>query len=59
MTRAVLPGSVALNHVPAGSAGCGTTVPSDARGFARPSLGYCEVGAYEVQLMNFLPLLKK
>ncbi|MGA9398519.1 MAG: choice-of-anchor Q domain-containing protein, partial [Anaerolineaceae bacterium] len=59
MTHAVLPDSVALNHVPSGSAGCGSTVKMDARGIWRPINGYCEVGAYELGSMGFLPLLKK
>lgn len=58
-SHAVLPGSVALDVIPMGTNGCGTETTTDQRGFPRPANGYCEIGAYEVQLMNFLPLILK
>jgi CSLREA domain-containing protein len=58
-THAVLLGSVALNHIPAGQSGCGTEVITDARGYTRPMGGACEAGAFEAQHMFFLPLLNK
>jgi hypothetical protein len=39
--------SPALDRIPAGSAGCGTTVAADQRGVARPQGSGCDVGAYE------------
>lgn len=46
-TYALRPGSLAFNHIPAGSAGCGTTVTTDQRGEPRPFGGLCDVGAFE------------
>jgi hypothetical protein len=49
-THALLPGSPALDGIPWGANGCGTTVFSDQRGQARPQPvgGACDIGAYEV-----------
>ena len=58
-THAVLPGSVALDHIPSGSADCGGAVKADARGIWRPVNGFCEVGAFERGSMGFLPLIVK
>ena len=46
----LLPGSRAIDAIPWGTNGCGTTVYSDQRGQARPQPagGACDIGAYEV-----------
>jgi Tol biopolymer transport system component len=48
-TRLPGAGSPALDAVPGGSAGCGTTVAADQRGFSRPqpANGACDIGAVE------------
>jgi CSLREA domain-containing protein len=64
-THALLPGSVALDLIPNGSAGCGSTFTVDQRGFPRPvdgnldGLDLCDAGAYERQLLGFLPMIMK
>jgi sugar lactone lactonase YvrE len=47
-TRALLAGSPALDVIPSGASGCGTTVVDDQRGTPRPQGGRCDIGAYEV-----------
>jgi hypothetical protein len=51
-TQALLPGSPAIDVIPWGTNGCGTTVVSDQRGQARPQPlgGACDIGAYEVEV---------
>jgi hypothetical protein len=51
-TQALLPGSPALDVIPWGSNGCGTTLVSDQRWQARPQAvgGSCDSGAYEVEV---------
>jgi hypothetical protein len=48
-TQALLPGSPALDAMPWGTNGCGTTLYSDQRWQARPEAGggACDIGAYE------------
>lgn len=50
-TYALGPDSPALNKVPAGAAGCGTSITTDQRGAARPMPAgdICDIGAYERQ----------
>jgi hypothetical protein len=50
LTHALLPGSPAIDAIPWGTNGCGTTVFSDQRWRARPQPagGACDIGAYEV-----------
>jgi len=48
-THALLPGSKAIDHIPAGVNGCGVAYTYDQRGVARPQLGQCDPGAYEMQ----------
>ena len=50
-THALGPNSAALDRVPNGAAGCGTTYATDQRGAARPypAGGLCDLGAYESQ----------
>lgn len=48
MTHALGPASDALDHIPTGAAGCGTTVTTDQRGLARPApAAACDSGAFE------------
>ncbi len=46
-THALLPGSPALNYIPQGTNGCGTTITTDHRGVKRPQGGRCEIGSFE------------
>jgi hypothetical protein len=50
LTHALLPGSPAIDAIPWGTNGCGTTEYSDQRWQARPQPagGACDIGAYEV-----------
>jgi hypothetical protein len=52
LTHALLPGSPAIDAIPWGTNGCGTTLISDQRGQARPqpASGACDIGAYEVEV---------
>jgi hypothetical protein len=51
-TQALLPGSPALDAIPWGTNGCGTTLVGDQRWQARPHAvgGSCDIGAYEVEV---------
>jgi len=51
-THALLPGSPAIDAIPWGTKGCGTTFLSDQRWQARPQPlgGACDIGAYEVEV---------
>jgi hypothetical protein len=51
-TRALRPGSPAIDTIPWGTHGCGTTLISDQRWQARPHAagGRCDIGAYEVEV---------
>ncbi|MCO5176855.1 MAG: hypothetical protein M9890_07805 [Thermomicrobiales bacterium] len=46
-THALLPGSPALDRIPLGTLGCGTTLMTDQRGVARPKDAGCDIGAFE------------
>lgn len=59
LTHALLPGSLAIDWVTNGEANCDTMTPTDARGMRRPINANCDVGAFEVGNMGFLPLIKK
>jgi predicted outer membrane repeat protein len=48
-THAIGAGSAALNQIPPGANGCGTTITTDQRGVARPQLVNCDIGAYELE----------
>jgi uncharacterized delta-60 repeat protein len=48
-TMALLPGSPALDQIPAGVDGCGTSITSDQRGVVRPQGDNCDIGAYEAE----------
>lgn len=56
-THALLTGSPALNKIPFGTNGCGTTVTVDQRGFAR--ISPCDIGAFEYGLRIMLPLVER
>jgi len=60
-TRALLPGSPAIDAIPNGVNGCGTAFRFDQRGFPRPAFGVhsfaCDIGAFELQQTLDLPLL--
>jgi hypothetical protein len=57
--------SPAVDWIPVGINGCGTTITSDQRGVIRPidanhdGTPGCDIGAYELQLMQYLPAIKK
>jgi hypothetical protein len=57
-THALLPGSPAINQIPFGTNGCGTTITTDQRGASRPIGSSCDIGAYESAYL-FLPLILK
>ena len=46
-TMALLVGSPAIDLIPPGINGCGTTIATDQRGVSRPVGSGCDVGAYE------------
>jgi CSLREA domain-containing protein len=48
-THALLPRSPALDQIPSGTSGCGTTFTTDQRGLPRPAGDKCDIGAYEYQ----------
>jgi hypothetical protein len=54
-----LPGSPAIDAIPLGTSGCGTTITTDQRGFPRPIGGRCDIGAYERGVFLYLPLILK
>ena len=58
-THALLPGSPAINQIPNGTNGCGTTITTDQRGWPRPFPpgGKCDVGAFEAVFKIYLPLV--
>ncbi len=58
-THAILPGSTAYNRIPYGVNGCGTIYSTDQRNVVRPGGGACEIGAYEFQMVGFLPFIRK
>jgi hypothetical protein len=52
LTQALLPGSPALDAIPWGTNGCGTTLIGDQRWQARPQAigGNCDIAAYEMEV---------
>jgi hypothetical protein len=61
-THALLPGSPAIDRIPFGVNGCGTSLTTDQRGQPRPgTFTYlCDIGAYEAQGVHYqvyLPLV--
>jgi CSLREA domain-containing protein len=60
LTQAPSYGSPAIDAIPLGTNGCGTTLITDQRGVTRPIHGKCDIGAYEVAYFDvFLPLIEK
>ena len=47
-TIALLPGSPAIDAMPPGVNGCGTTITTDQRGVSRPQGSGCDIGAFEL-----------
>lgn len=58
LTHALLPSSPAIDAIPSGTNGCGTTIIIDQRGAPRPIGLRCDIGAYEASYL-FLPLILK
>jgi len=57
-THALLMGiSDAIDHIPHGTSGCGTNYLYDQRGFPRNS--DCDIGAFELPVFIFLPLIMR
>ena len=54
-TVALLSGSPAIDAIPQGTNGCGTTITTDQRGVTRPFGAGCDIGAYESNFTGFLP----
>lgn len=57
LTHALLPDSPAIDQIPVGTNGCGTTITMDQRGAHRPIGKQCDIGAYEAPVNLFLPLI--
>lgn len=57
-THTLLPGSPAIDRIPFGVNGCGTTVAIDQRGGTRPVGPNCDMGATENNYL-FLPLIMR
>jgi hypothetical protein len=47
-TIALLSGSPAIDAIPSGASGCGTTLTTDQRGVTRPQGASCDIGAFEL-----------
>ncbi len=56
-THQLRSGSPALNRIPHGTNGCGTTIAADERGVSRPQPpgGSCDMGAFEREEVEFVP----
>jgi hypothetical protein len=62
LTHMPQPGSPAIDVIPNGTNGCGTTVTSDQRGAPRPINGKCDIGAVEsgwAYPRLWLPLIRR
>lgn len=58
------PGSPAIDKIPSGFNGCGSTFQNDQRGLQRPYNAYCDIGALEYRPGDiwsrlFLPLIRR
>lgn len=51
-TIALLSGSTAIDTIPPGTNGCGTSIPTDQRGISRPQGSGCDTGAFEFVLQT-------
>ena len=58
-TFALLPGSPAIDIIPPGTNGCGTTINIDQRGVVRPQGNACDIGAFEFRPPIYLPLIMR
>ena len=54
-TVALQPGSPAIDTIPSGVNGCGTTLLTDQRGVARPQGLRCDMGAFEAVISDSAP----
>jgi hypothetical protein len=54
-THALLAGSPAIDQILYGVNGCGTTITTDQRGVTRPQGANCDIGAYEVAVIDNQP----
>jgi predicted outer membrane repeat protein len=54
-TFGLLAYSPVIDFILAGTAGCGTTITTDQRGFVRPTDDGCDIGAVELEI-NFAPV---
>src|SRR5579859_1380453 len=62
LTHQLRPGSLAIDNIPSGANGCGTTLTADQRGAPRPINGKCDIGAVEVGWVYpqlWLPLARR
>jgi hypothetical protein len=51
-THALLEGSPAIDWIPSGINGCGGSITTDQRGIVRPQGDGCDIGAYELALVD-------
>ncbi len=61
-TMTLFVGSAAIDRIPNGTNGCGTTIMTDQRGILRPQGAACDIGAYEYDgplYPLFLPIIQK
>ncbi|MCZ7670554.1 MAG: hypothetical protein M5U34_27080 [Chloroflexi bacterium] len=58
-THALSSGSLAVDHIPNGINGCGTTYIADQRDKPRPAGNGCDIGSYEKQFSIYLPVILK
>ncbi len=61
-TMTLFVGSAAMNRIPNGTNGCGTTIMTDQRGILRPQGAACDIGAYEYDgplYPLFLPIIQR
>jgi hypothetical protein len=56
VTMALLPDSPAIDAIPEGVNGCGSTITTDQRGVERPQGGGCDIGAFELVPGDLDPL---
>ena len=62
LTHAPLANSPAIDHIPDGVNGCGTTMTTDQRGVIRPQGSSCDIGAVEMPVAEwfiYLPIIIK
>jgi predicted outer membrane repeat protein len=57
LTIALRATSPAIDRIPLGANGCGTTLITDQRGVTRPQGAACDMGAFEYKFWVYLPLI--